>query len=164
VINPDQASLTTEDVQEIARLLSILIPGEHTVSGLIRKEDKVRRAAKPGLPFDRRVLVEAARRIYLRRRARERHLPGCMFGEPAWDMMLALYSTPDGGPRQYVSGLLQFANAPATKGLRYIAVLEQDGLIVRTPSPQDRRMVFLELSERGLQAMDNYMASVLQID
>ena len=163
-INPDQVSLTAEDAQEVASLLSTLVPGELTVSSLIRKAERVRRAATPITQLDRRVLMDAAQRIYVRRRVRERHLPEFLFGEPAWDMMLALYSTADSGPRQYVSGLLRLASAPPTTGLRYIAALERNGLIVRSPSLQDRRMAFLELSEKGRKAMDLYMADVLRLD
>jgi DNA-binding MarR family transcriptional regulator len=162
--NPDQVSLTHEDAQEVARLLSILVPGERTVSSLIRRVDWARRSATPSLPPDRRVLVDTANRIYVGRRVRERHLPDFMFGEPAWDMMLVLYATGDSGSRLTVSRLLEFGEVPHTTGLRYVVVLEEHGLIIRKPNPVDRRMVFVELSDKGRQAMDLYMADILQLD
>lgn len=163
-VSSNQISSMPGDAGETTRMQSAIALGEHTVSGLIRTVGAVRRAATPNMSVDRRVLVDAAYRIYLRRRARQRHLPNWMFGEPAWDMMLALYLTAESGTRQFVSGVIQFADAPPTTGLRYLAILEQNGFIVRSPSPRDRRMVYIELSKKGRRAMDICMADVLPLD
>ena len=48
-----------------------------------------------------------------------------MFGEPAWDMLLALYFTEDAGPRQTVGRLIKMSNAPTTSALRWVHYLEK---------------------------------------
>jgi DNA-binding MarR family transcriptional regulator len=163
-LSRDKCSSSSEETQEIAHLLNNLFPDEQTVSGLLRKVESVRRAPAQNLPFPRRALMEIAQGMYVRRRARQRHLPDFMFGEPAWDMMLALYVTADSEPRHTVSNVVRLGGAPPTTGLRYISALEQSGLIVRRPCDVDLRIVYLELSKKGSQAMDQYMMDVLQLD
>jgi DNA-binding MarR family transcriptional regulator len=162
--NQHQSSSPSKEAHEVACLLNSLFPGESTASGLIRNVESVRRAATPSVPFDRRALVGTAHSIYVRRRARKRHLLDFMFGEPAWDMMLALYVTADSEPSQTVTNVIRLGDAPPTTCLRYIAALEASGLIVRRPCTVDLRIVYLELSKKGRRAMDLYMADVLQLD
>ena len=40
-----------------------------------------------------------------------------------------------------------------TTVLRYLALLEQDGIIERTPDPSDGRRVFVKLTEHGMSGL-----------
>ena len=42
---------------------------------------------------------------------------------------------------------------PPTTALRHIAVMEAEGLIKRTPDPQDRRRVFIDLNDEIAQVL-----------
>jgi len=75
---------------------------------------------------DPELLSNAAGEIYRMRRARDRYLPKELTGEPAWDILLALYA--EEPAKLPVSSLCFGSGAPQTTALRWIAVLEKAGL------------------------------------
>jgi DNA-binding MarR family transcriptional regulator len=160
---PEKLSISQEDALEIGRLLRLLAPTENTVTGLIRGVRSIEGRQAPSRSIDSRRLMSIAREMYVRRRARERHFDSNFFGEPAWDILLALYSTGDDGARQSVKGVVDFASCPPTTALRYLTALEQDGLIERRPSPTDGRVFYISLSEKGRGSIENYLRSVLEL-
>lgn len=83
------------------------------------------------------------------RQQRGRFFKSNLFADPAWDMLLELYSASLAERRLTVSRLAERSGVPLTTALRWIAVLEKDGLIDRTNDRFDRRRMFLELSEKG---------------
>jgi DNA repair protein RadC len=82
-----------------------------------------------------------------------------MFGEPAWDMLVALYVADAAGRDVSVSGLAEWSECPRTTGLRWLAFLEKEGLIRRRSHPSDRRMYFSELAEDARRALDEFFSS-----
>jgi hypothetical protein len=54
-----------------------------------------------------------------------------LFGEPGWDIMLALYCLPARGERLAVTALAFAAAASQTTALRWQAILQDEGLIER---------------------------------
>lgn len=74
-------------------------------------------------------------------------------GDPAWDLILDLY-VQDGRRSVSVSSACIAAAAPATTALRYISKLEKQGLVVRSPDPEDRRRTFLHLSVRMIESIE----------
>jgi DNA-binding MarR family transcriptional regulator len=108
----------------------------------------------------REQLTELAARIYETRRTRDRFLQGSLFGEPVWDMLLSLYCGAARGEKISVSGLCFAAGVPQTTALRWTQLLEQKKLIERSPDPNDKRRVFLSLSEQGDKLMSAYLASI----
>jgi DNA-binding MarR family transcriptional regulator len=105
-----------------------------------------------------------ARKIYEARRMRDRLLNDKLFGEPAWDMLLALYHLPASGQMLTVSGLCHSASVPTTTGLRWQAVLFDQGLIERGPHETDRRMQFVRLTDRGRKMLEQYLIRLLHCD
>jgi DNA-binding MarR family transcriptional regulator len=65
---------------------------------------------------------------------RRRFLDPELFGEPAWDILLDLYS--------------------ANLAQKRVAAMEAKGLVRRRPDPSDRRRIFVELCPEITAAMD----------
>jgi DNA-binding MarR family transcriptional regulator len=53
---------------------------------------------------------------------------------------------------------------PPTTALRWIRMLTQQGVLVRSADPRDGRRVFMTLSEASSAAMLGYVAAVRQIE
>jgi DNA-binding MarR family transcriptional regulator len=102
-------------------------------------------------------LVELAGRIYDARRTRAKVLDGELFGEPAWDMLLALYCLPRRGLIMSVSGLNYSAEVPQTTGLRWQKLLRDEGLIERGPQEVDARRQIVRLTDKGRALMTAYL-------
>lgn len=106
-------------------------------------------------------LAQLASGIYRARRRRDKLLHGELFGEPAWDMMLALYCLPAKGERLSVTSLSYAANVAPTTGLRIQAALAERGLIQKRREDFDRRVQLIELTEKGRDWLENYLGSLL---
>jgi DNA-binding MarR family transcriptional regulator len=83
-----------------------------------------------------------------------------LFADPAWDMLLSLYSAELEQKRVSVSSLSLASRVPATTALRWISALQKDGLIVRQPDPFDGRRIFVALSAEGSRAVRTYFNSL----
>lgn len=94
------------------------------------------------------------------RQLRYRFLPRPMFGEPAWDMLLSLYVTSPSDARQTVSNLSSYSEAPPTTALRWIDFLEGQEYVTRRPSNCDLRVVFVELTAKGRDAIEAYLVAL----
>ena len=105
-------------------------------------------------------LIDLAELIYASRRERSTYLNFSLFGEPVWDMLLALYCFPRRGERLSVSGLCFAAEVPPTTALRWAVLLEQKKLVIRERDVRDGRRMFVKLSPEGHEAMTNYLAKV----
>jgi DNA-binding MarR family transcriptional regulator len=102
-------------------------------------------------------LSDLGARIYQARRTRDRMLGGELFGEPAWDMLLALYCLPSEGERLSVTGLTYAAELPQTTGYRWQTILMERGLIERVPDLGDARRLYVILTDNGRKLLDNYL-------
>jgi DNA-binding MarR family transcriptional regulator len=108
-------------------------------------------------------LVAAARNILTARRRRARQFSKAMFGEPAWDMLLALYAHMNDGPRHSIGRLVVFSGAPSTTALRWLDYLEKGQLVMRCPNPTDRRSEFIQLTDKGRAKLEEYLSETLTI-
>ena len=107
-------------------------------------------------------LADMARELYSERRRRDEFFPDGLFGEPAWDLLLALYSAHDEGRRVRQLDVMSAARVPATTAIRLVADLKQRGLIATHRDAVDRRLVFVELSAEGLERMTHYLSTLLK--
>jgi DNA-binding MarR family transcriptional regulator len=105
----------------------------------------------------RRELCQLACTMYDARRTRDRILDQELFGEPAWDMLLALYGLPSRGELLSVTALNYAANVPQTTGYRWQATLTEAGLIERGPPEVDARRQILRLTAKGRQLLEQYL-------
>lgn len=69
-----------------------------------------------------------------------------VFADPAWDIMLALFLSALEGENVSVSEACIASNVPPTTALRWIGVLVDMGIVVRTQSRRDARRTDLTLS------------------
>ena len=109
--------------------------------------------------YDDATLGALAAVAYQARRARDRYLPAALFAEPAWDMLLELYSADVEGCEVPTSSLCIASTAASTTALRYIEMLERTGLIERRPSPRDNRVTLIRLSPQGRTSMAAYLVA-----
>jgi DNA-binding MarR family transcriptional regulator len=121
---------------------------------------------KPLPPFqddeleDPQLLASAASEIYRMRRARDRIMPQGLMGEPAWDILLALYSEePD---NLTVSSVCFGAGVPQSTALRWIGTLTKIGLVVRSLHPRDGRLILLSLSDEGRLVVERCLKAMLR--
>jgi DNA-binding MarR family transcriptional regulator len=98
-------------------------------------------------------LADCAAEIYRLRRRRERQLSRDLLGEPCWDLLLDLFTNTVRGIPVSVTGACIATNVPTTTALRWLAILEERGLLKRYPDPFDRRVVLVRLTEAGLTSM-----------
>ena len=107
-------------------------------------------------------LAELARLLYAQRRVRDRFFQGELFEDPAWDMLLDLYVAQHDNREVTITAASRAAQVPLTTGMRWIARLEEGGLIARGSSPVNRKLTLLTLTSDGLKRMTdllNYIAA-----
>jgi DNA-binding MarR family transcriptional regulator len=119
-------------------------------------------APGPGEQFGDDVLVGVARAVIEARHTRTHALPPAIFGEPAWDMLLALYTCPRSEEGERVSNLSLSSGTPATTTLRWIDYLEREGFVTRRSCPTDKRVVFIQLTDKASDAIGTYLGSLLE--
>ena len=105
-------------------------------------------------------LVAAAAKFRRLRQARADFLPPAMFGEPAFDILLALYIEGDAQPVR-ISTLVDAAGTPMTTTLRWVNALEREQLVECEAQPSDRRTHMVRLSEHGRAKMNVYLSEVV---
>jgi DNA-binding MarR family transcriptional regulator len=118
-------------------------------------------ASKPPKRHD---LCHLACKIYDARRSRDRMFGDKLFGEPAWDMLLALYCLPKRGELMTVTTLTYAANVPQATGHRYQKALHQQGLIERCPQGSDLRKRIIRLTPEGRSLLDEYLTRLFDCD
>ena len=151
----DDDILTRSEAEELVRLLAALIRSDPSGSEV---EKFIRVAGRQ--PANRMALVDRARSVVAERRRRTRFLAPTIFGEPGWDILLALYTAEVSGPRQSVGSVSNLIEKPLTTAIRWINYLEKERLIVREPHPLDSRMLLLELTDKSRQVLDDYFATL----
>lgn len=150
-------TLSNRDFQAVARVLNLLVG-----AGSRRQEDcaAIGNHLTPSASTPiRDLLVDRARQEFANRARRSRIFGGAMFGEGAWDMLLGLYVAERSGTRHTVSRLTEISGVPSTTALRWLDFLEnKEHLVGRRASPTDKRVFFVELTDRGRAALDLYFS------
>lgn len=118
-------------------------------------------ATRPPTP---RELGNLAGRIYDARRIRDKMMNRKLFGEPAWDMLLALYCLPTRGELLTITGLTHAANASGTTGHRWQQVLTEEELIERGPEGIDKRKQLVRLTDKGRELLQGYLTRLYYYD
>jgi len=73
-------------------------------------------------------------------------------------MLLDLYASLERGQQLTVSDVGIAACVPITTSLRWLNHMERLGLVRRVPDTQDRRRVWVELTDQGRAAMAGYLS------
>ncbi|MEA3542743.1 MAG: winged helix DNA-binding protein [Pseudomonadota bacterium] len=110
--------------------------------------------APPARPAETPAVTAQQVRDMLRaRRIRADFLPGDLFADPAWDMLLDLLAARLEQERVSVSSLCIAAAVPPTTALRWIRTLTDKGLVQRHADPHDGRRVFISLAQETAESM-----------
>lgn len=105
---------------------------------------------------DSEKLVRLAYNEYNERLLRNEYIPGHFFGEPGWDILLDLFVAKLSGLKISITSVCIASQVPPTTALRWLAVLEAEGLIYKTVDAKDRRRTWVELTESGNESMTAY--------
>ncbi len=97
------------------------------------------------------VLSALARAVLLSRAARASFIDPELIGEPAWDILLALAA--DEPQKMSVKAVSSLSGAPQTTALRWLALLEQRGLITIDQDTDDGRRKLVGLTADGRTAI-----------
>ncbi|OYY68632.1 winged helix DNA-binding protein [Sphingomonas sp. 28-63-12] len=102
---------------------------------------------------------DLAAEVYQARRVRDACFgdDAALFGEPAWDILLDLYSAGAAGREMSISTACSAANVPSTTALRHLGNLEERGLIERQADPEDRRRSIVKLSSKASAIMTEWL-------
>lgn len=104
--------------------------------------------------------AERLRQLLDARHARAHFFSAHLFVDPAWDILILAYLASLENERLFVSSLCRANVVPATTTLRWVKVLEQDGLVNHHNDPLDGPQSWLELSRQGKSCMERYLAAV----
>lgn len=77
-------------------------------------------------------------------------------GEPCWDALLDLCIAEIEGRRVGVTSLCIASGVPVTTALRWLSLLERDGMIERQADPRDKRRTFIRITKRTFENMFEY--------
>ena len=93
------------------------------------------------------------------RRLRSDFLPGDLFADPAWDMLLDLLAARLEHERVSVSSLCIAAAVPPTTALRWIRTLTDKGMVERQADLLDGRRIFIALAPDAADALTRWFAA-----
>jgi hypothetical protein len=147
--------IADELVELAASLRSAKGPAADVTSLPVRKSRMLSEAAAFSPKLVR--LAANAKAQYDTRRSRAMVLPAKLLGEAAWDMILDLFINQVAGKKVSISSACIAADVPSTTALRYIYILEADGLIKRTDDRYDQRRSFVELTDDCFIRMCRYL-------
>ena len=112
-----------------------------------------------GAPTPPSITAGDVRDLLRARRIRADFLPGDLFADPAWDMLLDLLAARLEQERVSVSSLCIAAAVPPTTALRWIRTLTDKGLVERQDDPQDGRRIFIGLAQHTAEALLRWFES-----
>lgn len=101
--------------------------------------------------------ADLARWALMARRLREDVIGGELFSDPAWDILLDLYTALARGARVKSSSVAVIAGVPPSTGRRWVSKLLELGLIERVKERADQRFTYLGLSAKGRDIMEAFM-------
>jgi DNA-binding transcriptional ArsR family regulator len=105
---------------------------------------------------DTEKLIRLAYNEYNERRLRNEYISDRLFGEPGWDILLDLFIAKLSGLKISITSVCIASQVPPTTALRWLSVLEEEGLICKTIDAKDRRRNWVELTEAGKGSMTAY--------
>ena len=104
------------------------------------------------LPRTRELALFARLLMRMRSERDQQFLPG-LFQDPAWDIMLDLFVARVDGHDLSVSAVCVGCRAASATTLRYLAVIQEAGLVERKPDPSDRRRSYVRMTAEGSERM-----------
>ena len=106
-------------------------------------------------------LPDMVKRLYEERRERDRCFPPGLFGEPAWDLILALFVARHESRSLTIRDACAAARAPKTTGRRLLARLQEAGLIEVRRAEGPRKGLRVGLTQEGCDRLADYLTRIL---
>lgn len=110
-----------------------------------------------GISSERALTRAWADLLYAERRRRDNLFPDGLFGEPAWDLMLALFTAREKGQAMILCKAYRAAGVTDTTGRRLLDRMEEEGLITRRRAPRSRKMRVVELTDAAAELLIDYL-------
>ncbi|MEA3065500.1 MAG: hypothetical protein QOJ27_1952 [Sphingomonadales bacterium] len=111
----------------------------------------------PMSPEAGHTLRAVAERLYAERRKRDEYFPAALFGEPAWDLLLALFIAHDDGRHVSLAEAFDAAKVDQRSGPTLIEKLIASGLVARS---HNRGNAIL-LTDHGIDRLSDYLADLI---
>ena len=111
----------------------------------------------PHSPEAGQLLRTVAERLYAERRKRDEYFPAALFGEPAWDLLLALFIAQDDGRDVSIDDAYSAAKVETREGPALIEKLTAAGLVARS----HKRGNAVVLTEHGMDRLSDYLADLI---
>ena len=99
-------------------------------------------------------------RLFSARWRRRQFFDESLFGEPAWDMLLLLCCADAGGLAIGANVLTGCTGVPVSVAERWLAVLEERGLVVRRHNPDNLFFKTIHLTDAGSTRMEDYLKEI----
>lgn len=109
-------------------------------------------AKAPVLPA-RPCLVGNAEEELRRRRLRQQYLPQGLSEDRIWAMLLDLFVSHHRGQKVSTKAACIATEAPERTAMRWLEQIEREGLIERSGCGDDKRVRYVSLTRKGLEAM-----------
>ena len=132
----------------------------HRLDDLLRTVAAVPSAAPAAGPNERNKL-SAARAEWKARRERERLFGSKLFGDTAWDILLDLFMAREEGRDVTLSSIGETVSLAEPAMLRCLAMLIEEGLILREARSPHPRGNYLRLSAQALELMCEYFSRTM---
>ena len=107
-------------------------------------------------------LLQVARTLLALRKRRADYLHRSMLGEPAYDMLLALYVAGGDGHTMTAARVAKRSGVAQSSALRWIDYLVSKQLVERGPHPSHKRAFMLQLTPKGRAALEGVFKDLLE--
>lgn len=81
-------------------------------------------------------------------------------GEPSWNILLDLCVADIEGKRISVTSSCIASGAPMATALRWISLMENDGLVVKSPDQHDKRRTFISITRKAHNLLKSYYSRI----
>jgi DNA-binding MarR family transcriptional regulator len=98
-------------------------------------------------------MQDAARYMLRLRKAAKSCFGPPVLSEPAWSLMLALYTADAARKQLHIGSVAKRADVPRSTALRWLTKLQQSGFVMLEPEPSDKRAIRVRMTEDGAEAM-----------
>lgn len=146
-----QIELSRSEIEAAARLLEKLlgIDAGAVLAARLRSGTSLQGRAR---------IVELAARVRRHRLRRRELFPQPIFGEPPWEMLLALYlDFPEGTTMATLASRVGLAGTTVRRWLGY---LKDHHLVKTEPARQDRRSLCVLLTDSAREKLDRYFNDI----
>lgn len=106
-------------------------------------------------------LCAVAERLYSDRRRRDEHFPSGLFGEPAWDLLLAMFIAHENGRTLSLAQAFSAAKVDRDAGKALIERLVAEGLVAPARASDDRRRSGIALTEAAVLLLSEYLVDLI---